>query len=156
MGCGRAQRVVEKPLPVTEGRLSSLAFSPDSKTLATSYTRLRGTPGGGVVLWDVAGCKRLIQAALPETRGQVASVAFAPDGKTLAAACGLESNSVVFWDSVMLWDVAGHKRVMQLLLPARASAGRRGRAWPLPLTAKPWPPHTSAPPLCCITRPARP
>ena len=122
------KRVVEKPLPVTQGRLSSLAFSPDSKTLATSYTRLRGTPGGGVVLWDVAGCKRLIQATLPETRGQVARVAFAPDGKTLAAACGLESNSVVFWDSVMLWDVAGHKRVMQLLLPSRASARAIARA----------------------------
>ena len=117
------QRLVEKSLPVTYGVLTSAEFRPSANILATSYTRIRGTPGGGVVLWDVAGRKLLIQATLPEARGQVARVAFAPDGKTLAAACGLEARNVVFWDSVVLWDVVSRKRVMQAPLPVRACPG---------------------------------
>ena len=66
-------------LPVPEGHVSSVAFSPDGKTLAAGC-------GGGVVLWDAARRERLAPAPLPVPEGDVYSVAFSPDGKTLAAA----------------------------------------------------------------------
>jgi WD40 repeat protein len=117
------KRLVEKSLPLTYGDLTSAEFSPRANILATSYTRFRGHPGGGVVLWDVAGYECVIQATLPETKGQVARVDFAPDGKTLAAACGLEARNVVFWDSLVLWDVVSRKCVMKTALPVRAAPG---------------------------------
>jgi WD40 repeat protein len=40
-------RFVDDPLPMEEGAVSSVAFSPDGKTLAAGYG------GGGVMLWDV-------------------------------------------------------------------------------------------------------
>ena len=45
------KRLAEEPLPVKEGDVQSVAFSPDGKTLAAGYG---GGGGGGVVLWDVA------------------------------------------------------------------------------------------------------
>ena len=44
-------RLVDEPLPVKEGDVRSVAFSPDGKTIAAGYGDGRG---GGVVLWDVA------------------------------------------------------------------------------------------------------
>src|SRR5205823_5853696 len=41
------RRLSEGPLPVQEGYVRSVAFSPDGKTIAAGYV------GGGVVLWDV-------------------------------------------------------------------------------------------------------
>ena len=46
MGPGHAPGLVEDPLPVTEGSVNRVAFSPDGQALAAGY-------GGGVVLWDV-------------------------------------------------------------------------------------------------------
>ena len=46
----------DDPLAVKEGRVNSVAFSPDGKTIAAGY----GSGGkGGVVLWDAAARKRL-------------------------------------------------------------------------------------------------
>ncbi len=42
-----------QPLAVKEGDVTSVAFSPDGKTIAAGYTGRRGS-SGGVVLWDVA------------------------------------------------------------------------------------------------------
>ena len=48
--------MVEKPLPVTEGSVSSLAFSADGKTLAAGYVYVHHSYSDiGVLLWDVAG-----------------------------------------------------------------------------------------------------
>ena len=69
-----------------EGDVSSVAFSPDGKTLAAGYG---GVGGGGVVLWDVAARQRLAEEPLPVKEGNVESVAFSPDGKTLAAGYGV-------------------------------------------------------------------
>ena len=93
-------------LHVDEGSVTSVAFSPDGKTIAAGY------PGsgerGGVVLWDAARCKRLGDAPLDVNEGLVLSVAFSPDGKTIAAGYtvgGYRGGGVV------LWDAAGRKRL---------------------------------------------
>jgi WD40 repeat protein len=60
-----------------DGRIMSVAFSPDSKTLAT------GGWDGAVRLWEAATGRERARFAQP---GQsVHSVAFSPDGKTLAS-----------------------------------------------------------------------
>ena len=55
------KRLPEDPLPVKEGDVNSVAFSPDGKTLAAGY----GDGDGGVVLWDVATRKRLLEDPSP-------------------------------------------------------------------------------------------
>jgi hypothetical protein len=48
----RRARPAPEPLPVPEGEVQSVAFSPDGKTLAAGYAAgVRGE--GGVVLWDM-------------------------------------------------------------------------------------------------------
>ena len=91
-----------------EGDVTSVAFSPDGKTLAAGYGGVGG--GGGVVLWDAAGRKRLAEDPLPVKEGDVQSVAFSPDGKTLAAGYGSVG---VGGGGVVLWDAAGRKRLAE-------------------------------------------
>lgn len=72
-------------------RLSAVAFSPNSKLLATGCW---GKPG--VRVWDMATGKEI---PLPNTEGNdVRSVAFSPDGKWLAAG---------YWDKTQtkVWEV---------------------------------------------------
>jgi RNA polymerase sigma factor (sigma-70 family) len=70
------------------GRVFSVAFSPDGKTLAA------GLRDGAIRLWDVAtGGER----ACFREKAEVHAVAFSPNGKTLASTQG---------DKVKLWDLA--------------------------------------------------
>ena len=76
----------------------AVAFSPDSKTLASaSYD-------GTLKLWDMTTGKE--RATLGEYKGCLGCVAFSPDGKTLAS--GTIGSPVYFPDlkNVKLWDVA--------------------------------------------------
>jgi RNA polymerase sigma factor (sigma-70 family) len=80
------------PLADQEGRGAySLAFSPDSKLLAGSYT-------SGVRLWDIATRKPIQHCRAKDYF--VGHIVFSTDGKTLAGADG---------SSVTLWDVATGK-----------------------------------------------
>lgn len=79
----------------------AVAFSPDSKTLASaSYD-------GTLKLWDITTGKE--RATLGEYRGCLGCVAFSSDGKTLAS--GAIGSPIYFPDleQVKLWDVATGK-----------------------------------------------
>ena len=107
------------PLPVTEGTVVSVAFSPDGKTLAAGYYAVLAS-SGGVVLWDVAERKRLAEGPLAVITGRVYSMAFSPDGTTLAAGFGGGDRGVE------LWDVAERNRLGQ---GSRHSPGTGTTSW---------------------------
>jgi WD40 repeat protein len=81
------QKLFVEPLTGHKGFVRSLAFSPDSKILASGRK--------SIILWDVATGEPLRQ---PLT-GHIScgySLVFSPDGKTLASGCG--DNSIILWD----------------------------------------------------------
>jgi RNA polymerase sigma factor (sigma-70 family) len=81
------------------GRVTSVVFSPDGKTLAT------GGRDGTVRLWDTGTGQEL--PALREGAAQyVEAVAFSPDGKTLASA---HQGRGELEDTVKLWDLGSRQ-----------------------------------------------
>jgi len=113
------QRLTGDPLPVKEGKVTGVAFSPDGKTIAAGYAY--GAYGsvvgvGGVVLWDVAARKRLADDPLPVKEDNVTGVAFSPDGKSIAAGYG---GGFGGGGGVVLWDVAARKRLTDDPLPVK-------------------------------------
>ncbi len=98
-------RLAAGPLSLKEGYVTSVALSPDGRTLAAGYGVLAvaGKGGeGGVVVWDVAGRSRLIEDRFTAKQGKALALAFGADGKTLA---------VGYHAGVVVWDVAGRKRL---------------------------------------------
>ncbi len=88
----------------SDGRRSvtSVAISPDGKTLAAGYGAGRdgASRGGGVLLWDTTRRSRLQAQPLDVPEGSVASVAFSRDGKTLAAGYGAgKAGGLVLWNT---------------------------------------------------------
>jgi Tol biopolymer transport system component len=83
------------------GAVTSVAFSPDGRTLAT------GNTDGTTRLWDMASHRQI--AALTDPTGPVDSVAFGPDGRTLATA-----NTD---GTARLWDMATHRQIAALTGP---------------------------------------
>lgn len=78
------------------GRVRSVAFSPDGRTLAAGVS---GVAGGAVRVWDVTGRRAV---ATLTTDAPVRAVAYAPDGRTLASA---ESDG-----TITLWRAGGRYR----------------------------------------------
>jgi len=136
------KRLTGEVFPVREGLVNDVDISPDGKTLAAGF----GGRGGGVVLWDMATRKRLTDKPLPVEQddvtdvafrsvgeGDVECVAFSPDGRILAAGfqggeaspdgkgrvAGLQSSDI---GGVVLWDVAGRKRLTDAPLPVMESS----------------------------------
>jgi WD40 repeat protein len=94
-----------RTLQVHHQAILTLAFSPDSKRLATG-TGFFVT--GEVKLWDVADGKEVL--ALDGHTGYVTCVAFSPDGKRLA--------SSAVDDTVRLWDLQTGKEALALKIHA--------------------------------------
>ena len=75
-------------LPGNTNYVSSLAFSPDSRILAT------GAQDGAIHLWQLEGKYVLLQTLSGHT-GKVTGLAFSTDGKLLASAS--EDGTVRIW-----------------------------------------------------------
>jgi eukaryotic-like serine/threonine-protein kinase len=85
----RTQRVLaEQTDHIRRGSVSSIAFAPDDKTLATSYS------SGAIQLWDPV--KEVELQTLIADPHSVIALAFTPDGRILSSAGG--NGEVKFWD----------------------------------------------------------
>ena len=105
---------------VTEGETTSVALSPDGKTLATGYKVFTGD--GGLVLWDLATRSRLAELKVRQAdEGNIKRVVFSPDGRTIAAVCEfLARTGLILWDTGTRTRLTEHK--LQVPLESRLDA----------------------------------
>jgi WD40 repeat protein len=88
------RRPLGKPLRGHKNRVTSVAYSPDGKTLAS------GSEDGNVILWDLSAGEANAEPQgrpLAAEAGAVATVAFSPDGQILAS--GHTRGEVILWDA---------------------------------------------------------
>ena len=141
-----------EPLAVKEGDVTSVAFSPDGKTLAAGYGGVGGG-GGGVVLWDVAGRKRLADGTARREGGRRHERGLQPRRQDPRRRIRVGGGG----GGVVLWDVAGRKRLADG--PARREGGRRHERGLQPRRQDPrrriHVPAAAAAAWCCGTWPAR-
>ncbi len=90
-----------RELTIPNAGVIALAFSPDSKLLATA------NGDGTVRLWDSANAEE--KQRIDCEQGKLRTVAFAPDGKLLASA---GSNG-----AIRLWDSVSYKEVRRIATP---------------------------------------
>ena len=88
------------------GRVSSVAFSPDGTRLASASGNGSGTPGepGEVKVWDATSGQEIL--TLKGHTDRVTSIAFSPDGKRLASASSDRT--------VKVWDAASGQETLTL------------------------------------------
>jgi WD40 repeat protein len=103
---------IGQPLTGPTSYVFSVAFSPDSRTLAAA------SPDGGVWLWNVTSPGHPTRIGQPLTGpvGIVLSVAFSPNGRTLAAA----SSDGGVW----VWNVTSPGHPTPIGQPLTGPAGR--------------------------------
>ncbi len=99
---GAVQRLGESRLRHGD-EVRCLAFSPDSKTLATGSGHLDGT----IRLWDVATGRERMR--IPSQLGTVTSLAFSPDARVLYSAGGRNF-------PLRIWDATTGKMLRQMAL----------------------------------------
>jgi WD40 repeat protein len=80
---------IGNPLVEHISGISSVAFSPDGKTLVS------GSDDGTIILWDME-MRQPIGKPLQGHTDQVSNVAFSPNGKILVSGS---------WDSIILWNI---------------------------------------------------
>jgi WD40 repeat protein len=88
------------PLSGHEGRISSVAFSPDGKHIVS------GSSDSTIRIWDAASLKKYVSSSM--TRAQelcVHSMAFSPDGARIACGVG---------HTITLWDTTSGAQILQL------------------------------------------
>jgi WD40 repeat protein len=87
--------------------INSVVFSPDGKTLVSSYCgeRSYGDCVQGVInIWNMQSNPHTIRATLSDSKGDIFSLAFSPDGKILAS--GGDGNSIWLWDMTHNYPIA--------------------------------------------------
>ncbi|HEY8983180.1 MAG TPA: caspase family protein [Streptomyces sp.] len=113
--------------PTATAVVLAVAFSPDSKTLAS------GSSDGIVRLWNIATGH---STALPRVADNIDAVAFSPDGKTLAS--GDTSSTVRLWNVAAKKSISlnGHKDIVHTVafspdgkILASGSADKTIRLW---------------------------
>ena len=113
------------PAIAASGEVSSLAFSPDGRTLASGSDGTYNGPGAGTIqLWDVTDPARPAALGQSSTDAQgFNSLAFSPRGHVLASG---DLSGVV-----QLWDVSDPARPAALgRFPHRYTGARLGRVQP--------------------------
>jgi len=103
-----SRQPLSQPLSQPKGRVYSLAFSPDSQTLAA------GDLFGTISLYNLASVRssgRLLEES-NQNADAAWSLAFSPDGKVLAMGdCGNWLNSSCNEGEIVMWDVAGGQKI---------------------------------------------
>jgi WD40 repeat protein len=89
-----ATRLEERALAGHEGRIWSMAWSPDGRLLASAGEDEIGARDKTLLIWDLN--KRTF-TALPGHQDQVLAIAFSPDGRLLGSASA--DRSLILWDT---------------------------------------------------------
>jgi WD40 repeat protein len=125
-------------LPVAGGRVTRLAFAPDSKTVAGAAE----TPA--LVLWDIGAARPRAEIAWPSDPARF--LAFSPDGRLIAAGCA--DGVLRVWDAstgTHRADLRGHTDAIERI--AFAPDGRTIASASRDATVKLWDvPQAQAPP----------